>query len=88
MARSTRGLWERAWPLPELDRPLPGSAGSLAADPLTANIPTPTTMRSPLQRRQQVIAIDTNTAAAQGKPERVIMAWQQTGMATTGNGNS
>ena len=41
---------------------------------LTANIPTPTTMRSPLQRRQQVIAIDTNMAAAQGKPERMIMA--------------
>jgi hypothetical protein len=39
---------------------------------LTANIPTPTTMRSPRQRRQQVIAIDTNTAAAQGNPERII----------------
>jgi hypothetical protein len=41
---------------------------------LTENIPTPTTMRSPLQPCQLVIAIDTNMAAAQGKPERMIMA--------------
>ena len=72
MARSTRGPWERAWPLSQLDRPLPGSAGSLAADPLTANIPTPTTMRSPLQRRQRVIAIDTNMAVAQGNPVGIM----------------
>ena len=72
MARSTRGPWERAWPLPRLDRPLPGSAGSLAADPLDANIPTPTTMRSPLQRRQRVIAIDTNMAVAQGNPVGIM----------------
>jgi hypothetical protein len=39
---------------------------------LTANIPTPTTMRSPLQRRQQVIAIDTNMAAAQGNPVGIM----------------
>jgi hypothetical protein len=45
---------------------------------LTANIPTPTTMRSPLQRRQQVIAIDTNMAAAQGNPG-ADHAWQQNG---------
>jgi hypothetical protein len=39
---------------------------------LTANIPTPTTMRSPRQRRQQVIAIDTNMAAAQGNPVGIM----------------
>ena len=61
-----------AWPLPRLDRPLPGSAGSLAADPLTANIPTPTTMRSPRPRRQLVIAIDTNMAVAQGNPVGIM----------------
>ena len=72
MARSTRGPWERAWPLPQLDRPLSGSAGSLAADPLTANSPTPITMRSPLQWREQVIAIDTNMAVAQGNPVGIM----------------
>jgi hypothetical protein len=41
---------------------------------LAANIPTPTTMRSPRQPRQLVIAIDTNRAAAQGKPGRMTMA--------------
>jgi hypothetical protein len=66
------GALQRAWPLPRLGRPLPGSAGSLAADPLTADIPTPTTMRSPRPRRQLVIAIDTNMAVAQGNPVGIM----------------
>jgi hypothetical protein len=39
---------------------------------LTANIPTPTTMRSPRPRRQLVIAIDTKIAVAQGNPVGIM----------------
>ena len=72
MARSTRGPWERAWPLPRLDRPLPGSAGSLAADPLDREHPDADHDEKPTTAGQQVIAIDTNMAAAQGNPVGIM----------------